>query len=395
MLEETTLKEIGILEIHTHVKYLHTLAKICKTKKSNVTIFTTKDIFSKLETYLKNKSEYEIVLKKEREGISSFLKRVKKICNEKIDLLFVNTFQLSCFYLPRYIGFHPKSKMILTVHTANAWLKPKPVCNIKKIVRTIDTNLSSFIASKFILPKFAAITVIYSPIKDYILKEGAYEKKIFTLPFYLFDDNNIYKETENKRMQIVIPGQIEEHRRDYDTILDAFEVIFKKYNELIDLCLLGYPVGMYGNRILKRCKELKDAGYNIAYFDSFVPEKVYDQIMKKVDVIVLPIKIETRGMGLIQEFYGITKGSASVFEGIQYGKPMVVPEEFNVIKELKSSTLKYANSNNLEKILIEYIEDKNKLKVLKKNANENAKHFSLDVFQKYFVDEILDNLDNL
>jgi hypothetical protein len=117
--------------------------------------------------------------------------------------------------------------------------------------------------------------------------------------------------------------------------------------------------------------------------------------MKKVDVIVLPIKIETRGMGLIQEFYGITKGSASVFEGIQYGKPMVVPEEFNVIKELKSSTLKYANSNNLEKILIEYIEDKNKLKVLKKNANENAKHFSIDVFQKYFVDEILDNLDNL
>lgn len=395
MLEETTLKEIGILEIHSHVKYLHTLAKICKTKKSNVTIFTTKEIFSKLETYLKNKSEYEVVLKKEDEGIGSFLKRVEKICNEKIDLLFVNTLQLSCFYLPRYLGFHPKSKMIMTVHTANAWLKPKPVFNIKKLVKSLDTNLSSFIASKFILPRFEAITVIYPPIREYILKETTYEKKIFTLPFYLFDKENINNETENKRVQIVIPGQIEEHRRDYDVVLDAFEKIFEKYNELVDLYLLGYPVGMYGNRILKRCKKLKDKGYNIIYFDSFVPENIYDEIMKKVDIIILPIKIKTRGMGLIQEFYGITKGSATVFEGIQYGKPLVVPEGFNMVEELKGSTLKYATSNDLKKTLIEYIEDMNKLKMLKKNAKSDAKHFSLDILQKYFVNEILNNLDDL
>jgi len=394
-LEEDVLKEIGILEVHCHVKFLYTMCRICKTKNSNVTIFTTKDLFSRLEKYLENKEDYNVVLKEDNEGIHSFLKRVEKICDEKIDLLFINTLQLSCFYLPRFFGFHPKSKTIMTVHTANAWLKPKPTFNIRKIVGTIDTNLSSFIASKFILPKFDAINVIYSPIKDYILEGTSYNKKIFTLPFNFFDEDNKVKEEENKKIQFVIPGQIEEHRRDYDALLNAFENLFKKYNENIDLYMLGYPVGIYGNRILKRCKKLKDMGYNIRYFDSFVPEKTYDEIMKKVDFIIVPIRIKSRGMGIIPEVYGITKGSSVVFEGIQYGKPLVVPEKFNMIKELKSSTLKYTGSKNLEKILAEYIENGKKLKELKQEAYKNSKYFSLAVLQEYFINEILNKLDNL
>ncbi|MCK4902966.1 MAG: hypothetical protein KAS76_06360, partial [Thermoplasmatales archaeon] len=55
------LKNIGILEIHFHVKFLHTMMRICKTKNTNVTVFTTKKIFSRIETYLDDKSKYEIV----------------------------------------------------------------------------------------------------------------------------------------------------------------------------------------------------------------------------------------------------------------------------------------------------------------------------------------------
>ena len=53
---------------------------------------------------------------------------------------------------------------------------------------------------------------------------------------------------------------------------------------------------MYGNRILKRCKNLKEKGYNITYYDSFVPEKIYHDVIKKVDFILLPIKIKSRGI---------------------------------------------------------------------------------------------------
>lgn len=389
------MKNIGILETHCHITYLHTMMKICKTEDTNVTVFTTKDILSRLENYLKNKENYNFILKKDREGLNSFLKRVEKICDDKIDLLFINTFQLTCFYLPRYFGFHPRCKTILTIHTANAWLKPRPVFNIKKIISTIDTNLSSFIGNKFILPRYDAINVIYPPIKDYILKETNYKKKIFTLPYGLFNENNVEDKKEDNKIQFVIPGQVEEHRRDYDLIIVTFEKLFKKYNKDIELILLGYPVGIYGNRIIKRCEKLKEQGSNIKYFSNFVPEKDYESIMKKTDFILLPIKIETKGMGLITEIYGVTKGSAGIFEGIQYGKILVVPKNFNIVKELKSSTLNYTDSKDLENVLAEIIEGREKLKKLKKDAYENSKYFSLNVLQEYFVKEILNKLNEV
>lgn len=72
------MKNIGILELHFHMKFLYSMMKICKTKNSNVIVFTTKKIFSGIETYLKNKSEYEIILKEDDESINSFLKKSRK-----------------------------------------------------------------------------------------------------------------------------------------------------------------------------------------------------------------------------------------------------------------------------------------------------------------------------
>ncbi|UCH71567.1 MAG: glycosyltransferase [Thermoplasmatales archaeon] len=389
------MKNIGILEVHCHVKFLHTIAKICKTKETNVTIFTTKDLFSRLENYLENKEEYNVVLKKDKEGLNSFLKQVEKICNEKIDLLFINTLQLSIFYLPRFFGFHPRSKMIMTVHTANAWLKQKPVFNLRKLDRTIDTNLSSLIASKIILPRFDAINVIYPPIKDYILEETNYNKKIFTLPFNFFNETKKTDKKENKKIQFVIPGQIEEHRREYRVLIDAFEKLYNNYNEKFNLYLLGYPVGNYGKQILKRCKRMKKKGYNVFTFDTFVPEEEYDEIISNSDFIISPIRVKTRGMGEIQEIYGVTKGSATVYEAIQYAKPLIVPEEFNMVNELKSSTIKYSDSEDLAKTLMEFIDDRKKILDFKQAALKNSKSFSLEILQEYFIREILNKLDRL
>ncbi len=389
------MKNIGVLEVHCHVKFLNTIAKICKTKYTNVTIFTTKDLFSRLEKYLENKEDYEIILKKDNEGLKSFLKRVEEICNDKIDLLFVNTVQVTCLYLPRFFGFRPKSKTIMTVHTANAWLKPKPVFKIRKLIRTIDTNLSSFIANRFILPKFDAINVLYSPIKDYIRKEMDYNKQIFTLPFNFFNRSMKVDIKEKEKIHFVIPGQIEEHRREYNVILDSFEKLFNNFNEKIDLCLLGYPVGIYGKNILKKCEIMKKKGYNIITFDTFVPEDKYNEIIMNSDLIIAPIRIKTRGMGEIQEIYGITKASAVVFEAIQYAKPLVVPCKFNIINELKSSTLKYIDSEDLVKTFTDIIKNRKELLDLKKSALENSKSFSLDVLQEYFEKEILNKLDSL
>ena len=45
--------------------------------------------------------------------------------------------------------------------------------------------------------------------------------------------------------------------------------------------------------------------------------------------------------------------------------------------------------------MIEFIEDKDKIKKMKKEADNNSKKFTIDVFQEYFINEILDKIEEL
>lgn len=393
---EFKLKNIAILETHFHVKFLYTMMRICKTKYTNVTVFTTKEIYSRIETYLKDKAKYEIILKEDNASLSSFLKKVEKICNEKIDLLFINTIQMSSIKIPAYISFKPKVKMILTIHMVNHWLKAKFAFGIKNIARVIDTNISIFLIRRFILPKINAINVIYPPIKDFVENNTDYKKQVFTMPFNFFDKKKkIEKLDKDSKIKFVLPGLIETYRRNYDFALDVFEKLFENYGKKISLNVVGKPEGKDGNRIIERCKKLKNKGYEVYFSEVFIPEEDYDKISRESDIIFSPLNVTTKRETGIKEIYGKTEGSALPFEAIQYCKPLIVPEKFNVINEMKSSTLKYKSKENLEKILIELIENKEKLKNLKKEAIKNSEKFSLEILQSYFKTEILDKIEDL
>ena len=102
--------EIGIFEIRRHIPILYTFSKICKTNNTNVTIFTTKELFSRLKSYMgeKDRKNYDIILKRDTENIRSFMKRIETICNKKIDVLFINTIHETLLDLIYYLKFNPK-----------------------------------------------------------------------------------------------------------------------------------------------------------------------------------------------------------------------------------------------------------------------------------------------
>jgi hypothetical protein len=382
--------EIGILEIRRHVPVLYTFCKICKTNNTNVTVFTTADLFSRLETYLKDKNHFNFVIKDKKESIHHFLKRVKIICNEKIDLLFINTIHETIIDLIEYISFDIKSKTILVVHHVNAWLRPRLVLNPKHVLRTIDTNFSSVLIKKFIFPKFDAINVIYSPVKEYIMTNMEFNKEIFTLPTSIYEEKSmVNKEKNNSKLKVVIPGLIQEHRKDFTTIFPAFENLFKRHQEKLRLCLLGMPVGRYGELILKKFKKMKKRNNEVILFDSFVKDDVFEKELKESDIILTPMRIKTRADNDIEEEYGKTVGSGIIYNAIQYAKPIIAPNEFHMLRELKSSSLQYNNSKDLEAMIDELITISDKLKFLKEEALKNAQKFSLENLQNYFEKNVL------
>lgn len=387
--------EIGILEIRRHIPVLYTFMKICKTGNTNVTIFTTKELLARLENYDIKKENFNFILKENNESYRSYLKRIERICNDKIDLLFVNTIHETIWDLLCYTTFNPQSKTILVVHHANAWLKPRFVFNLFHMLRTIDTNLSSILIRKFIFPKFDAIDVIYRPVKDHIMTNIGFDKEVFTLPTSVFEEKKcIIRSKDEKILKIVIPGLIQVHRKDFASVIPVFENLFERFKGNIELYVPGMPVGRYGKLIYERFKKMQETGCKIVIFDSFVPDQVFNRILSEGDIILAPIKIKTRADSEIEEEYGKTVGSGVVYNAILYAKPIIVPSEFNMLKELNSSALKYKNPFELEKQIEELITKPEKLKKLETEAFRNARKFSLANLQDYFEKNVLTWLKN-
>jgi glycosyltransferase involved in cell wall biosynthesis len=386
---------IGILETYGHIPLLHTFCKICNTKNTNITIFTTKELYNDLKTYIKKPEEYSFIVKKQNENYKTFLKRIEKICNQKIDLLFINTIKEFPNDLMTYISFKPKTKTIFTMHHVNTWLNPKFIFNMKKIRRTIKTNICSLLIPSFVLSKFNAINVIYPPLKEYIEKNLYYPNQVFKLPFSVYENNGTKnKKKHDNKIRIVSPGIIKEHLKDYSHVIQAFEQIFQKHKSKIKLYILGDPADEYGKKVYNEFNKMKQKGYDIENFRGYVPEETFDKILTESDLLLVPLKLKTRSNTEIEETYGLTVGSGVIFNAIQYAKPIIVPEEFNMINELKSSTKKYKNEKELEKQITYLIINPDELKKMKIEALNNAEKFSLKNQQDYFEKNILTWLKN-
>ncbi|MEM4258729.1 MAG: glycosyltransferase family 4 protein [Candidatus Thermoplasmatota archaeon] len=387
------MKNIGILEYHYHAIYLYTLARVCKTNKTTVTIFTTKKIFSLIEPHLSHKEDYTIILKEDHESINHFLKRVQTYCNEHIDLLFVNTIQETLKDLPHFLTFQTRCPMILTIHDANTWLKPTITIDLRKPIRTLDTILSTILIKKMILDKYAAINVVYPLIKDYITQHTTYTKPVFTIPFNFYDppEQPLQHHKDTSKVTFLVPGEIIRARRDHSVVLDAFEELFPQYPKNISLIILGRPVGRYGKSIIKRCTALHQHHYDITWFTEFVPEKTYIETYQTADVIIAPIQLETHGLGTIRETFGQTKASGAPYEAIQYAKPIILPQAFNLIPELSTSTITYQTAEDLKQKITDLLKTPHMLSDLKSNAVLNAQKFSLSCLQRYFEDNLLNN----
>jgi len=209
---------------------------------------------------------------------------------DKLDLLFINTIRPLPWDNLKWIRFKPKCKTILTIHEANTEL----------------------LFHKPILKKFDAISVSLPEIKDYIVNNNLYKGKIFTFPFMVHE-----KKYPDENGMKVVPGKIEKFRRDYDKILDH---ILKSEH----WCLLGEPIGAYGDKIMLRCIELNDKGYNIKYYSKHVPTKEYEDTLKECKAIVSPLNKTTLGFNkLKKEYYGKTKACGAMFESIKYGKKFI------------------------------------------------------------------------
>jgi len=390
---------IGLVEVKCLNHELSALCKMSNIKKNKITVFTTRSIFkvAKAETELKGEvNDYEWIFPKKDEGMFSFLRRIQKICNERIDLVIVNSLRTWHF-----LFFKPRCKMLCVVDDLNYWFRDTKFLKIyiKKIKdfrnnvllnrNLTDNAITGPIIRNLILSKYNGVIVEYPPFREYIRNNFDYRGKIYCLPNRSFN-YTISSQGDNK-IRFVVPGMIQERRRNYEIVLRVFENLFPKYKNLIELYFLGKPQEEYGRKIISYSEKLRKKGYKIFCSKEYVPPEIMEETLAKSDVIISPMRVKYIS-GCVEEVYTITKPSGIFSDSIKYAKPCIVPETYNITEEMKTSYLTYKDEKDLERLLETLICDKEKLGNLKREAINNSNKFSLEKMQANFnrmVDEVL------
>jgi len=363
---------IGIIELHYHSEFIHTLIQIFK--KENIDVYLTRKVYEELDSVSKHCININFIfLYTNLQKTKSF---ISKIPTEKYDLLFVNTIQPSMIDIPNWKHFKPKCKTILTLHNLNAWNNHKFHLR-KNIAHSLDSYIASFHTKK-ILKKFDYINVVYPVMFNLAKKYFGATHKILNIPYAYAQEDIITDKKET--IDFVIPGVVSRTRRNYEPVIKAFNKLSKEH-ENIRLILLGQ------NKDNIEAEHLIGEEEKIITFDKRISTTEYNEYLRNSDFIIIPNFFLTHSVNTTDEFYGFSK-SPAINEVIKWRKPLFVPEYFPIDIRLKLSTLKYDSVNNLESQMSTLLKHPNIIKEIKKEALRNTEPFLLENIRKSVYKEL-------
>jgi hypothetical protein len=373
--------KIGIIEFLYHHIFLYSLALIAKACGAKVTIFTTSHIYGLVAPLFgKRVNEFDWIFKNDKETRWAFLKRVQ-FMSSKLDLLFVNTLQGTLFS-PIYTQFKPKCKAILVMGRVTDWFEPEiQVQILRNFCNRSYRCLIPYVFAKRILPIYDAVVVHTIPFKEYLERHG-YKRNVYVLPYAIYEkpEYEILK-SNNDRVKFLVTGSLERIRRDYEGLLNAFEIVWNSGFENAELTLLGRPEDKYGIKIMSRAKSLRNRGYKIKYFYKYIPEDIYNNEVCSANILINPVRPEMYAHGMFM---------SGLVEAIRHAKPGVYPTSFYVPTELSSSSLFYDKIEELHDLLLNtFLKNRQTLENLSQNAILNTEPFSLQKVASYFQEKII------
>lgn len=371
---------IGVMESYCNPEDIYNVASLAKHCNADVTIFTTKRLYERVLPFFKeDKDDHNWILQQEGETLLNFLKRIEKYCNNKIDLLFINTFYVLPHHQILYYLFRPRCKTVQVVSRIERFFskwRPIRYLSIKQFTLSVLANVSQYIANKT-FPQFDGIWVENRNAYNYAVSAG-YKGKIACSPFHFYT-GKIQRHEYSGKLKCITIGTLSHERRDYKGLLDTFEKLFDSGRRDVILTLLGAPIDRKGFKILDRCRKLKEKGLDITFYTEYLPEEVVNKKISSADIIINPNYVNIYG----------TATFGAIMKAIQFAKPGIYPTNSLHHKELISSSLFYDKIEELPTIIENLLSNPENLNKLSRNALVNSEKFSFETVANKFKESVL------
>ena len=307
------------------------LKQLQLSESSNVFKVNSKNVFQKLQA-----ADYDLVIIGTVHRYFNVFKKISENYNTSIIVHNRNFSNVNAMQLLRNIprqGFIFRTKLLLKEALLSA---PKVYRNSKKLV--LDKA-------------FCDINYQYLPL------------------FYTHHSTNKFSNSDE--ITVVVPGAVSQQRRDYNHV---FQELREIQNSKLKVIFLGKVSGSELS-LLQKLDSEKNPNFELVYFTEKVPQSIFDEWMRKADVLWCPVQQETEFFS-VKEVYGSTKMTGNIRDAIKYGKPAIFPKNYT-----SNSAFIFLESDDLEA----------QLQSMKNSSVENLKMFEKTEIQKQFS-ELLQKL---
>lgn len=337
---------IGIFETQ-HFEGAYPMIRIMDTPGNRLTIFVNADTYQRFsDLFADDMARYTWVIKPSGMHSRQFIWQIYKTCRkEKITLLFLNTVDANFILYGWAAAFLPATKVILTLHDANSFLKSSFSTHPRRLVRHIGKKVLSYFCHAF--------STVSETVQQYIINNMGVQKQVFCIPGAVFENQHYTAITCNfsARLHIVVPGSIDNRRRDYNQVFDLLEYVNKRALPVV-ITLAGGPYGAYGNGMTTAFREYCTMHNNLVYYETPVLDQhIFDAAINKAHFVWIPSVIKTVIADGIEEEYGLTKSSGNIFDAIKHARPLLVPDALTMPISMQSSVFAYSAVENLADFL--------------------------------------------
>lgn len=381
---------IGILEIMPsgHLTLVESIAEIFSSDENNqVYIFINAAGLKAAAPVFKDKANVHLIARKEDESLQSLFQRVNAINPDRI---YITTLEkwFKEFYL-----FNFKGQINLIIHNVDVWSRFDLVYNFKNFLygvlkSNIVYNFKKYLIYPYwrkrllekVLSSGGKLVVLSKVIKEE-LSHFVREDKLEVIPFSVFNEKTVDNSGNNSLLRICIPGMVSAVRRDYYSVFDALESEPDFFRDKVELVLLGKVLANEdGEQVIKRADELISRGLRVTYFNQgFIPFDEFEDQFSRSDIVLGNMNVYLEKFNSV---YGKTKETGFTFTMIRFAKPGICISGYNLMDELKSSVLFYANSGELKSIIKDLILKEGMLTELKSEARKNSLLFTPEAIYK-------------
>lgn len=361
------------------------LCKLLRSLSYEVVLYTNRDVWENCKQ-AEELAEQNYYLQREGESKFSFIRRYFKIINESQLIIFTTLVdELRAF---SRMNFRPPS--LLLIHNGHTFLDPFNNIVISWKGRALVVDLLRLLHQLFfrisfwrrqLLDSFTFIAFTSEEVKKYLQERYAGRLEAYqilpALPLAFYNGRSSLSCELANCITIGIPGGVHQTGKNYDWVVQAFSRLQNRKGRRLELVLVGNAGTTYGQIIASQLNALSRVDLEVIYFESALPQVEFDQIMRRTDFLILPMRPYLK-LGICQERYGYSNISGGVNDMIRFGIPALIPTFYPLPEDLEDFVGRYANSRELLASLEDWIEDLPFLE-LKRKAPEVLREYSKEV----------------